>query len=41
MTPAKLRRIFEWFTTAELLLARIVIFLIFIFGLWQLFLRLK
>jgi hypothetical protein len=41
MTPRKLRRIFEWFTTAELLLARTIIFFIFLFGLWQLFLRLK
>jgi hypothetical protein len=41
MTPPKLRRVFEWFTTAELLLARMIIFLIFLFGLWQLLVRLK
>lgn len=41
MTPQKLRRVFEWFTAAELLFARAIIFVIFLFGLWQLFLRFK
>lgn len=32
-----LARIFDWFTTAELLLARLVIFALFLIGLWTVF----
>ncbi len=36
MTPAQLQNVFEWFTTAELLLGRLVIFALYLIGLWTL-----
>jgi hypothetical protein len=37
MALQTLARIFEWFTTAELLLARLVMFAVFLVGLWTVF----
>jgi hypothetical protein len=41
MTPMTLQHIFEWFTVAELLLTRVLMFLVFLYGLWQLLIHLK
>lgn len=37
MTLKTLTKIFEWFTTTELILARLVIFALFLIGLWTVF----
>jgi hypothetical protein len=37
MNPQSLLKIFEWFTTAEMLLARFVVFVLFLIGLWTVF----
>lgn len=37
MTLTQLQAVFEWFTTIELLLARVVMFALFLIGLWTVF----
>lgn len=37
MSPELMHKIFEWFTTAEMLLARFVVFALFLIGLWTVF----
>lgn len=37
MTAQALSKIFEWFTAVELIVARIVMFALFVLGLWTVF----